>query len=108
MEGVIHWVSADESQPAEVRLYDRLFTAEETADLEGDLMDYLNPGSLEVLTSCRVEPALATGEPGSRYQFERIGYFCIVSRDSAPGRLVFNRIVPLRDSWGKISRTGKA
>jgi glutaminyl-tRNA synthetase len=103
VEGVIHWVSADHSIPAEVRLYDRLFRVADPAGVEGDAMEYLNPASLEVLKGCRVEPSLLAGKPGSRYQFERIGYFCIDLKDSSGERLVFNRIVPLRDSWSKIA-----
>jgi glutaminyl-tRNA synthetase len=103
VEGVIHWVAADASVPAEVRLYDRLFTVPEPMGVEGDALDYLHAASLEVLKGCRVEPGLASAPPGSRYQFERTGYFCIDAKDSAPGRLVFNRIVPLRDSWAKIA-----
>jgi len=99
--GVIHWVSADYSVPAEVRLYDRLFTTPDPSS-EEDFIKYLNPNSLEILTSCRVEPSLANASPGSRYQFERLGYFCVDSRDSSPGKLVFNRIVTLRDSWAKV------
>lgn len=106
VEGVIHWVSAVHSVPVEVRLYDRLFRVPDPAGADGDIMDYLNPGSFEVLSSCRVEPSLKAGRPGDRYQFERIGYFCIDSKDSSPERLVVNRIVPLRDSWGKISAEG--
>jgi len=103
VEGVIHWVSAEHSAPAEVRLYDRLFTVAEPAGQRGDVLDYLNPGSLEVLRSCRVEPGLAAVAPGDRYQFERTGYFCVDSKDGSKGRPVFNRIVPLRDSWAKIA-----
>ena len=103
VEGVIHWVSAEHSLGAEVRLYDRLFTVQDPAAVEDDVMNYLNPGSFETLVSCRVEPSLAGAQAGSRYQFERLGYFCIDVKDSSPGALVFNRIVPLRDSWGKIA-----
>ncbi len=103
VEGVIHWVSAEHSWGAEVRLYDRLFTVQDPAAVEDDVMNYLNPGSFETLVSCRVEPSLAGAQAGSRYQFERLGYFCIDVKDSSPGALVFNRIVPLRDSWGKIA-----
>jgi glutaminyl-tRNA synthetase len=108
VDGVIHWVSAEHALPAEVRLYDRLFRVPDPAGVEGDVMEYLNPDSLQVLTSCRVEPGLAKAEPGSRFQFERIGYFCIDAKDSAPERLVVNRIVSLRDSWGKVAGQGKA
>ncbi len=108
VDGVIHWVSAEHSLTAEVRLYDRLFRVPDPASVEGDVMEYLNPDSLQVLTSCRVEPGLAKAEQGSRFQFERIGYFCIDAKDSAPDRLVFNRIVSLRDSWGKMAGQEKA
>jgi glutaminyl-tRNA synthetase len=103
VEGVIHWISADHSAPAEVRLYDRLFQVADPASREDDFRKYLNPRSLETLTSCRVESSLADAEPGTRYQFERLGYFCVDSKDSFPGRLVLNRVVTLRDSWAKIS-----
>jgi glutaminyl-tRNA synthetase len=106
VEGVIHWVSAVHSVPVEVRLYDRLFRVPDPAGAGGDIMDYLNPASFEVLSSCRAEPSLKTGGPGDRRQFERIGYFCIDSKDSSPERLVVNRIVPLRDSWGKRAAEG--
>ena len=105
VRGTIHWVSAAHAVPAEVRLYDHLFSTpkpEETAD-GASYLSNLNPSSLEVLTSCLVEPSLADAEPGSRYQFERVGYFC-VDRDSRPGALVFNRTVLLRDSWAKIQK----
>ena len=105
VRGTIHWVSAPHSLEAEVRLYDHLFTVERPDDPEdADAMSHLNPRSLERLSSCRLEPSLADAEPGSRYQFERQGYFCVDSVDSAPGRLVFNRTVALRDSWGKIEK----
>jgi glutaminyl-tRNA synthetase len=68
-----------------------------------DFTKYLNPRSLEILTSCRVESSLTVAAPGSRYQFERLGYFCIDPKDSSPERLVFNRIVSLRDSWAKVA-----
>ena len=106
VKGVIHWVSAVHSVPVEVRLYDRLFRVPDPAGAGGDIMDYLNPASFEVLSSCRVEPSLKAGKPGDRHQFERIGYFCIDSKDSSPERLVVNRIVPLRDSWGKRAAEG--
>ena len=102
VRGTIHWVSAPHSLKAEVRLYHRLFTTEKP-DEEGDFIPYLNPSSLERLTSCRVEPSLAKAAPGSRYQFERLGYFCVDSGDSSPDALVFNRTVSLRDSWSKLA-----
>ncbi|MCX5809783.1 MAG: glutamine--tRNA ligase/YqeY domain fusion protein [Proteobacteria bacterium] len=103
VEGVIHWVSAHHAVPVEVRLYDRLFQVADPATIGDDLIKYLNPGSLETLTSCHVEPCLKDAAPGNRYQFERLGYFCVDIRDSLPGKLVFNRVVALRDSWGKIA-----
>ena len=103
VDGVIHWVSANGSLPAEVRLYDRLFTVADLSEVEGDVMDYRNPESLQSISTCRVEPSLAGAQAGSRYQFERLGYFCVDERDSIPGRLVFNRVVPLRDSWAKVA-----
>jgi glutaminyl-tRNA synthetase len=108
IEGTIHWVSAAHSLQAEVRLYDRLFTVPNPSDGQdgGDFTTYLNPNSLEVLTTCRVEPSLTGAAPGSRYQFERQGYFC-VDPDSSDQRLVFNRTVSLRDSWAKIEKGAK-
>jgi glutaminyl-tRNA synthetase len=106
VEGVIHWVSAVHSVPVEVRLYERLFGVPDPAGAGGDIMDYLDPASFEVLSSCRAEPSLKAGGPGDRYQFERTGYFCIDSKDSSPEKLVVNRIVPLRDSWGKRATEG--
>ena len=99
VRGTLHWVSASHSLEAEVRLYDRLFEKANPTSL--------NPNSLETLTSCRVEPSLAGAAPGSRYQFERLGYFCVDSVDSSDERLVFNRTVTLRDSWAKIEKKQK-
>jgi glutaminyl-tRNA synthetase len=106
VRGTLHWVSADHSLPAKVRLYDRLFNKPNPLDVE-DGLDFtvsLNPDSLEVLDSCRVEPGLAGAKPGARYQFERLGYFCVDSVDSTPKALVFNRTVTLRDSWARIDK----
>lgn len=106
VRGTLHWVSADHSLPAKVRLYDRLFNKSKPLDVE-DGLDFtvnLNPDSLEVLDSCRVEPGLAGAKPGARYQFERLGYFCVDSVDSTPKALVFNRTVTLRDSWARIDK----
>ncbi len=103
VKGVIHWVSAEHCVPAEVRLYDRLFRVQDPLSESEEFTKYLNPGSLEVLDNCRVESGLKGAQPGSRYQFERLGYFCVDPENSVPGSLVFNRIVPLRDTWGKIS-----
>ena len=107
VKGTIHWVSAAHSLPAEVRLYDHLFTTEKPDDAPAgsDYRTNLNPSSLEVLTACRVEPSLATAKPATPYQFERCGYFCVDPHDSSPGALVFNRTVSLRDSWSKIERS---
>jgi len=109
VKATLHWVSAAHAVPAEVRLYDQLFTKENPDDVEegADWRNSINPNSLEKLTSCRVEPFLATVAPGSRYQFERIGYFSVDSVDSSPGKPVFNRIVPLRDEWAKIEKAQK-
>lgn len=102
VKGTLHWVSDAHSVEAEVRLYDRLFSVPDpTADKGTDFRQFVNPRSLEVLTDCRVEPALASAPSGARYQFERQGYFCVDTRDSAPGRPVLNRTVTLRDSWAK-------
>ncbi len=104
VRGTLHWVSAAHAVEAEVRLYDRLFVKEHPVDVaEGeDFTSSLNPDSLEKLTSCRVEPSLAGAAPGSRYQFERLGYFCI--DPDSDEKLVINRTVPLRDTWAKIQK----
>jgi len=101
VKGTIHWVSADHALEAEVRLYDRLFTVEDPGG--DDFRKVLNPGSLQVVSGY-LEPGLAGAAPGTRVQFERLGYFCVDSKDSAPGRPVFNRTVALRDSWAKIEK----
>lgn len=103
VKGVIHWVPGAESVECEVRLYDRLFTAEnpDKAGDGGTFLDNINPDSLVVLKGCRAEPSLASATSEERFQFEREGYFCADSRDSRPGSLVFNRTVTLRDSWGQ-------
>ena len=103
IKGTIHWVSAAHSAEAEVRLYETLF-AKPRPDDEDDFKNALNPSSLEVITGARVEPALASAAPEERFQFERQGYFCVDSRDSRPGRPVFNRTVGLRDTWAKIEK----
>ncbi len=90
VKSTIHWVSARHAIPAEVRLYEQLFTTERPDD--GELENIINPNSLEVLTDCFVEPSLADSEAGERFQFERTGYFCI-DPDSVPGKPVFNRTV---------------
>jgi len=108
VKSTIHWVSAAHAIPAEVRLYDNLFLKPNPADeSEGkDFTEYLNPESLVVLEDCKLEPSLQTAQPGDRFQFERLGYFC-VDPDTAPGRLVFNRTVQLRDTLAKIEKAGK-
>ncbi|MDP8215673.1 MAG: glutamine--tRNA ligase/YqeY domain fusion protein [Candidatus Euphemobacter frigidus] len=106
VKGTLHWVSAPHSIETEVRLYDTLFKDPDPGGEGGDLKAALNPDSREILTSCRVEPGLVGALPGSHYQFLRMGYFC-VDPDSSDGKLVFNRTVPLRDTWAKIERTGK-
>jgi glutaminyl-tRNA synthetase len=109
VKATLHWVSAAHALPAEVRLYNTLFTKRDAGEVEegADWKANLNPQSLEVLTGCRVEPSLKDASPGARYQFERLGYFCADSRDSGPGRLVFNRTVTLRDPWANIKRAGR-
>jgi glutaminyl-tRNA synthetase len=105
VKATIHWVSAAHAVVAEVRLYDNLFTREDPGETdEGEtFISNLNPHSLEVLTGCKLEPSLANAAEGNRYQFERLGYFC-VDTDSGPGKLVFNRTVALRDTWAKIEK----
>ena len=111
VRGVIHWVPARHAVAAELRLYDRLFL-EPYPDAEKDFKAHLNPNSLEVLERCYLEPSLAQAEPGSRYQFEREGYYCADIQESRSDRLVFNRTVTLRDSWARLEaqhaeRSGK-
>ena len=108
VKATLHWVSTAHALQAQVRLYDHLFTKPDPDDEEEgrDFKSYLNPKSLETLTSCRVEPSLAGATPGARYQFERQGYFC-ADPDSAKGSLVFNRTVSLVDSWAKILKAEK-
>ena len=111
VQATLHWVSAAHALEAEVRLYDTLFSDSSpggASEEEGaDFKSSLNPNSLETLTSCLVEPSLAGAAPGSRYQFERQGYFCVDSKDSTEDHLVFNRTVPLRDSWARIQQSGQ-
>jgi len=108
VKATLHWVSAADAIDAEVRLYDHLFTKEKPFDVEEgqEFVDFVNPDSLEVLPACKVEPSLAAAEPGSRFQLERIGYFC-VDPDTAAGRPVLNRTVGLRDTWAKIRKQQK-
>jgi glutaminyl-tRNA synthetase len=106
VKATLHWVSAPHSVVAEVRLYEHLFTSPDPGE-EADFKTLLNPSSLEALPSARLEPGLATASPGSWYQFERMGYFCVDPVDSNEGRLVFNRSVTLKDEWAKIQKSGK-
>jgi glutaminyl-tRNA synthetase len=101
VKATLHWVSAAHAIDAEVRLYDRLFTVESPGSGDADFLTLLNPASLEVLRGARIEPSLAVAAPGTRVQFERLGYFC-VDRDSRSGAPVFNRTVTLKDTWAKI------
>ncbi len=102
VKGTIHWVSAGHAEEAEVRLYDRLFRVEDPSG--EDWKEMINPESLEVLPHCKLEKGLVSARPQDRFQFERLGYFC-VDDDSKPGALVFNRAVTLRDSWAKIEKS---
>jgi glutaminyl-tRNA synthetase len=103
VKSTLHWVSASHAIDAEVRLYDRLFSAENPGGGDSDFLAQLNPHSLDVVRAAKVEPLLATAAPGTRYQFERLGYFC-VDPDSTTGAPVFNRTVGLKDSWAKLGR----
>jgi glutaminyl-tRNA synthetase len=107
VKGTSHWVSAAHAKPATVRLYDRLFTQENPQAEGRDFRTCLNPNSLENITDAMIEPSLAEAAPGTRFQFERLGYFCADSVDSKPGAPVFNRTVALRDSWAKMEQTSK-
>ena len=108
VKATLHWVSAEHAISAQVRLYDSLFTKPDPDNVEEghSFTDFINPNSLEVLSNCQLEPSLAGATVGSRYQFERIGYFC-VDPDSTEGSPVFNRTVTLRDTWAKIEQAQK-
>ena len=105
VKSTMHWVSAKHAIEAEIRLYDKLFVKPDPYDFPegGDLFDNLNPNSLEIVTDAKLEPSLAAAKPGDRFQFERVGYFC-VDPDSTPDKLTFNRTLPLKDSWAKIEK----
>ena len=105
VKATIHWVAAGQALTAEARLYEHLFTKEVPDDVEEgkEWTDYLNPDSVEVIPDFRIETSVAGVAPGTRFQFERQGYFC-VDADSSEDHLVFNRTVPLRDSWAKIKK----
>jgi glutaminyl-tRNA synthetase len=109
VKATLHWVSAAHAVPAEVRLYDTLFTKRDAGEVEegADWKANLNPKSLETLANAWVEPGLKEASPGSRWQFERLGYFCVDTKDSKPGRPVFNRTVTLRDAWANIKKAGR-
>jgi glutaminyl-tRNA synthetase len=108
VRGVIHWVPASRAIPAEVRLYDRLFSVPSPdGSREHDFKEFLNPESLVTLEGCLLEPSLAAAAADQRFQFEREGYFWQDAKESQPGRLVFNRVVTLRDSWTKIEAKGQ-
>ncbi|HEY0725836.1 MAG TPA: hypothetical protein VGD41_17945, partial [Pyrinomonadaceae bacterium] len=106
VKSTIHWVSAAHALPAEVRLYDNLFVKENPNEVEEghDFTENLNPESLQVLPDCKVEPSVRDAEPGTKFQFERLGYYC-VDRNSG-SELVFNRTIGLRDTWAKIEKRG--
>jgi glutaminyl-tRNA synthetase len=108
VKGTIHWVSAPHAIDAEVRLYDHLARVPDLEDVpEGqDWKVNLNPNSLEIVPSAKVEPSVRAAAPGTHYQFERLGYF-VVDADSTPQRLVFNRTVTLKDTWAKVEKAGK-
>jgi len=105
VKSTIHWVSAKHAVDAEVRMYETLFTKANLAEVEEgkDVLDYLNPNSLEVIAHAKLEPSLANTAPGTRCQFERLGYFC-TDADSKPGAPVFNRTVALKDTWAKVEK----
>jgi glutaminyl-tRNA synthetase len=109
VKATLHWVSASHAIEAEIRLYDYLFIKENPNDVEEgkDFTDNINPKSLEVLKSCRLELSLKDAKAGDRFQFERLGYFCVDTVDSTPCSPVFNRIVTLKDEWAKIQKGKK-
>jgi glutaminyl-tRNA synthetase len=109
VKGTIHWVAAEHSLPAEVRLYDRLFRVPDPDDApeDSDFTANLNPESLVVRREARIEPSVGEDPAGARYQFERLGYFVSDVVDSKPGALVFNRTIGLRDSWAKVAGAAK-
>ena len=106
VKGTLHWVSAAHALDAEVRLYDKLFSHPRPEDAEVDWRQAIDPASLEARRGCKLEPSLAKAKPGDRFQFERLGYFC-VDPGSAPGAPVFNRTVTLRDTWAKLAARGE-
>ena len=109
VKATLHWVSAAHAVPAEVRLYDTLFTKRDVGEVEegADWKANLNPKSLEDLTGCWVEPGLKDAPPASRWQFERLGYFCVGAKDSKPGKPFFTRTVTPHDPWANIRKAGR-
>jgi glutaminyl-tRNA synthetase len=109
VKSTMHWVSAAHAISAEIRLYDKLFLKPDPYDLEEgqDVLDNLNPNSLEIVSDAKLEPSLGSAKPGDRFQFERVGYFC-VDPDSTTEKLVFNRTLPLKDTWAKIEKKAGA
>jgi len=104
-KGVVHWVSREQAVDVEVRQYDRLFSDESPdGHKDREFMEFLNPNSLEVLENCKAEPHLKSANPGDRFQFQRLGYFCVDEKYTTDSKLVFNRTVTLRDSWGKLQK----
>jgi glutaminyl-tRNA synthetase len=110
VKATLHWVSGRHAIDAEVRIYENLFTKENPMDVEEgkNFTDYINPNSLEILTGCKLEPSIGNAQPGDRYQFERMGYFCVDGKYSQPGKPVFNRTVTLKDTWAKIQKAGQS
>jgi glutaminyl-tRNA synthetase len=108
VKGTLHWASAPHCVEVEARLYDRLFTVQNPLGKKEDFKNFLNPDSLEVLDKAKIEPSMRDVQPGERIQFERQGYFFVDPKDSTGNKTVFNRIVPLRDRWAKLVKSGKA
>ena len=108
VKATLHWVAADQAIETEVRLYDRLFLKEDPEEEEegGDFTSHINPDSVQILKRCYVEPFIKNAKTGDRFQFERLGYFCVDSY-STNLKLVFNRTVPLKDTWAKIEKARK-
>ena len=102
VKGTLHWVSAQHGIPAEIRLYDRLFNNPDP-EASGDFLADINPDSMQILTESIIEPGLKDAKPGEKFQFERVGYFC-VDTESTAEKLIFNRTVSLRDTWAKLKK----
>lgn len=103
VKGTLHWVSARHALDAEIRLYDRLFNKENPEDdPEVDFKENINPESLQILSHCKLEPALAQATANDHFQFERVGFFCLDRKEGSPKRPLFNRTVTLRDTWAKL------